>query len=119
MKFFPLLTIAGLNVVAIALTLPAVAQSTPAQNQPQTGCLSGNPDGTFRGDQPLTRDEFAAGLSACLDQALQQIQSPELVTREDFEATLQRQQDLNGELRELSQRLASPTSDPTRSTSNP
>ncbi|WP_008314384.1 iron uptake porin [Leptolyngbya sp. PCC 6406] len=31
------------------------------------GCLSGFPDGTFRGDRPVSRFEFAAGLSACLD----------------------------------------------------
>lgn len=32
------------------------------------GCLSGFPDGSFRGNQPVSRFEFAAGLSACLDQ---------------------------------------------------
>ncbi|MBW4654108.1 MAG: iron uptake porin [Kaiparowitsia implicata GSE-PSE-MK54-09C] len=32
------------------------------------GCLSGYPDGTFRGDRPMSRDEFAASLSACLAQ---------------------------------------------------
>lgn len=31
------------------------------------GCLAGYPDGTFKGDRPLTRYEFAAGLNACLD----------------------------------------------------
>jgi len=31
------------------------------------GCVSGYPDGTFRGDQPITRYEMAAILSACLD----------------------------------------------------
>ncbi|MGB3300329.1 MAG: iron uptake porin [Phormidesmis sp.] len=31
------------------------------------GCLEGYPDQTFRGDRPLTRYEFAAGLNACLD----------------------------------------------------
>lgn len=29
-------------------------------------CLVGYPDGTFRGDRPLSRYEFAAGLNACL-----------------------------------------------------
>lgn len=32
------------------------------------GCIVGYPDRTFRGDRPLTRNEFAAGLSACLTQ---------------------------------------------------
>lgn len=31
-------------------------------------CLAGYPDGTFRGNRPLTRYEFAAGLSDCLQQ---------------------------------------------------
>jgi hypothetical protein len=31
-------------------------------------CLEGYPDGTFRGDRPISRYEFAAGLSACLAQ---------------------------------------------------
>ncbi len=32
------------------------------------GCIVGYPDRTFRGDRPLTRDEFAAGLNACMEQ---------------------------------------------------
>ncbi|NET04066.1 MAG: iron uptake porin [Symploca sp. SIO2B6] len=32
------------------------------------GCIAGFPDGSFRGNQPLTRYEFAAGLNACLNQ---------------------------------------------------
>lgn len=34
------------------------------------GCLSGYPDGTYRGNRALTRYEFAAGLNTCLDQIL-------------------------------------------------
>ena len=37
------------------------------------GCIAGYPDGTFRGNRPLTRYEFAAGLNACLDQILAQV----------------------------------------------
>lgn len=32
------------------------------------GCISGYPDGTFRGDTAVSRYEFAAGLDACLGQ---------------------------------------------------
>ncbi|MBJ7898765.1 MAG: iron uptake porin [Cyanobacteria bacterium RI_101] len=32
------------------------------------GCIVGYPDGTYRGNRPLTRNEFAAGLNACLTQ---------------------------------------------------
>ncbi|MEA5534514.1 iron uptake porin [Crocosphaera sp. XPORK-15E] len=32
------------------------------------GCIVGYPDRTFRGDRPLSRNEFAAGLNACMEQ---------------------------------------------------
>ena len=32
------------------------------------GCIVGYPDGTYRGNRPLSRNEFAAGLNACLGQ---------------------------------------------------
>jgi hypothetical protein len=31
-------------------------------------CIVGYPDGTFRGNRPLSRYEFAAGLNACMQQ---------------------------------------------------
>jgi hypothetical protein len=31
------------------------------------GCIAGYPDGTFRGNQAMSRFEFAAGLNACLE----------------------------------------------------
>jgi hypothetical protein len=31
------------------------------------GCIAGYPNGTFRGNQPLSRYEFAAGMNACLE----------------------------------------------------
>ncbi|ACK67534.1 S-layer domain protein [Rippkaea orientalis PCC 8801] len=42
------------------------------------GCIVGYPDRTYRGDRPLSRNEFAAGLNACLEQLerrLVQVQS--------------------------------------------
>ena len=36
----------------------------------QYQCIEGYPNRTFRGGQPLTRYEFAAGLNACLDNVL-------------------------------------------------
>ncbi len=35
------------------------------------GCIEGYPDSTFRGNQALSRYEFAAGLNACLDVGIQ------------------------------------------------
>jgi hypothetical protein len=62
--------------------------------------LTGYPDGTFQGDRPITRNEFAAGLNACLEQ-VQQLQRNDLATQEAFEETLQRQRELNDALVDL------------------
>ncbi|ASC74023.1 hypothetical protein XM38_049970 [Halomicronema hongdechloris C2206] len=42
------------------------------------GCLMGFPDNTFRGNQALSRYEFAASLSACLDALTDRLTSGEL-----------------------------------------
>lgn len=70
-------------------------------------CLKGYPDGTFRGDQPVSRDEFAAGLDACLQQ-LENIlldSTADAATPEEL-GTLNRQmQDLFEELGALDGRV--------------
>lgn len=55
------------------------------------GCISGYPDGTFRGNRALSRYEFAAGLNTCLQQIEKLIaaSSADLVSKDDL-ATLQR-----------------------------
>jgi hypothetical protein len=45
------------------------------------GCIVGYPDKTFRGNRPLSRWEFAAGLNACLDKVLEAV-----ATKEDLDA---------------------------------
>ena len=40
---------------------PALGQLTRTY-----GCVAGYPDGNFRGEQAVTRNEFAAALDACL-----------------------------------------------------
>lgn len=58
------------------------------------GCIAGYPDGTYKGNRPMTRYEFAAGLNACLDRINELIAqaTANAVTREDL-ATLQRLQE--------------------------
>lgn len=58
------------------------------------GCIAGYPNGTYRGNRPMTRYEFAAGLNACLDRVNEIIATAttNLVTKEDL-ATLQRLQE--------------------------
>ncbi|MEO1095603.1 MAG: iron uptake porin [Cyanobacteria bacterium J06638_28] len=58
------------------------------------GCLSGFPNGTFQGDRPLTRFEFAAALNACLEAIL----SSEGLLPEDRETVSQLQQTFAAEL---------------------
>ncbi|MCP6761296.1 MAG: iron uptake porin [Fischerella sp. CENA71] len=58
------------------------------------GCIAGYPNGTYRGNRPMTRYEFAAGLNACLDRVNEIIATAttDLVTKEDL-GTLQRLQE--------------------------
>lgn len=99
---------ASLAIGAIALT-PSnlLAQSVPPSEDtpPRLGCLSGYPDGSFRGDRPVSRYEFAAGLNACLEQINRLLPNPsDLATRSDFEVLIQRQRQLNEEVRQLNDR---------------
>jgi hypothetical protein len=50
------------------------------------GCIAGYPNQTYRGDRPMTRYEFAAGLNACLDRVNELIATAtnDLVSREDL-----------------------------------
>ena len=50
------------------------------------GCVGGYPDGKFRGNRTLTRFEFAAALSACLDRVNELISSAtaDQVTKQDI-----------------------------------
>jgi len=68
-------------------------------------CIVGYPDGTYRGNQTMTRYEFAAGLNACLERINELIVSSEEVLKEDL-ITLQRlQEDFGAELAEIGGRL--------------
>ncbi|MBD2089436.1 carbohydrate porin [Microcoleus sp. FACHB-1515] len=49
------------------------------------GCIAGYPNGTFRGQQAITRFEFAAGLNACLDRINERLPYIDM-TREDVAA---------------------------------
>lgn len=64
-------------------------------------CLAGYPDQNYRGNQPINRYEFAAGLNACLNQIERLIATSETVTQNDL-ATIQRlKQDFATELATL------------------
>lgn len=53
------------------------------------GCIAGYPDGTYLGEQTLSRYEFAAGLNACLQEIEQLISQGNEIDDDDL-ATLER-----------------------------
>ena len=69
------------------------------------GCISGFPNQTYRGDRPLSRYEFAAGLNSCLNQIERLIASSDSVNTEDL-ATIQKlAQEFEAELLTLDERI--------------
>ena len=71
------------------------------------GCITGFPDRTFRGSQPLTRYEFAAGLNSCLNQIERLIASNGSVNPEDLATIQSLQQKFETELKSLGNRVDS------------
>ena len=71
------------------------------------GCIVGYPDRTFRGNQALTRFEFAAGLNACLDkiQELIAAATADFVKKEDLEVVKKLQEEFATELAALRGRV--------------
>ncbi|GAB4528398.1 MAG: hypothetical protein Tsb0014_09750 [Pleurocapsa sp.] len=62
------------------------------------GCVSGFPNQTFRGQQALSRYEFAAGLNSCLQQIERLIAASESVRGEDLATTKRLAQEFESEL---------------------
>ena len=69
------------------------------------GCIAGYPDGTFRGNRPLTRYEFAAGLNACLDRITELIGGEDGIGREDLATIRRLQEEFQAELATLRGRV--------------
>ncbi|MCC0178485.1 carbohydrate porin [Waterburya agarophytonicola K14] len=69
------------------------------------GCISGFPNQTYRGNQPLSRYEFAAGLNSCLNQIERLIASSDSVNTEDLETIQKLAQEFEAELLTLDERI--------------
>ncbi|MEM8674382.1 MAG: iron uptake porin [Cyanobacteria bacterium P01_G01_bin.67] len=69
------------------------------------GCIAGFPNQTYRGDQPLSRYEFAAGLNSCLNQIERLIAAQESVGQEDLETVKRLSQEFEAELATVSGRV--------------
>ena len=71
-------------------------------------CISGYPDGTFRGDQAITRNEFAAAIAACMDSLLelrQERMSQQESLRQELDALRQDLGGLEGDVDRLEDEL--------------
>lgn len=79
-------------ILAFATTMPTLAQISSINQMTDVkptdyyyqalqslveryGCLTGFDDGTFRGDRPTTRGEFALNLNTCLDKVTEIIRA--------------------------------------------
>ncbi len=69
------------------------------------GCIAGFPNQTYRGSQPLTRYEFAAGLNSCLNQIERLIASQGSVGSEDLDTITRLTQEFEAELATLGGRV--------------
>ena len=71
------------------------------------GCISGYPDGTFRGNRAMTRYEFAAGVNQCLDRITELIAAAtaDVITTDDLAILERLQEEFAAELAEIQNRV--------------
>jgi hypothetical protein len=69
------------------------------------GCVAGYPDGTFRGNQAMTRYEAAALVNACLDRVSELLDLGDFVTQDDLAAIQRLQEEFAAELATLRGRV--------------
>ncbi len=62
------------------------------------GCVEGYPDGSFRGDQAVSRNEFAAALNSCLNALVEGTEQGQGATLDEILADLNRLQAELGDL---------------------
>lgn len=69
------------------------------------GCISGFPNNTYRGNQPLSRYEFAAGLNSCLNQIERLIASSDNISSADLVTVQRLSQEFAAELATIGGRV--------------
>ncbi|MEM8828942.1 MAG: iron uptake porin [Cyanobacteria bacterium P01_G01_bin.19] len=70
------------------------------------GCISGFPNQSYRGDRPLSRYEFAAGLNSCLNQIERLIaSSASSVSQDDLDLIGRLSQEFEAELASIGERV--------------
>lgn len=71
------------------------------------GCIAGFPNQTYKGNQAISRYEFAAGLNSCLTQIERLVASSESLVREDLDTISRLNQEFAAELATISGRIDS------------
>ncbi len=99
-------------LAAVALPSAETGQTTPSTG-PNYGCISGYSNGTYQGNRPITRYEFAAAMNACLNQIDRQLENnpADRATKEDLVELTDRINRDRQELQNLSDRLDNLDSD--------
>jgi hypothetical protein len=69
------------------------------------GCVSGYPDGTFRGENTVTRHEFAAGMDSCMGVLNQLLQLRQQEQQQILDTLMQDLQQSFQELRDIEESL--------------
>ncbi|OKH49897.1 hypothetical protein NIES30_04065 [Phormidium tenue NIES-30] len=65
------------------------------------GCVSGYPDGTFRGEDTVTRYEFAAGMDSCLSVLTNLAQQQQQTRNQEVRSLIDAMEQSLSDLREL------------------
>ena len=65
------------------------------------GCVSGYPDGTFRGEDTVSRYEFAAGMDSCLSVLTNQAQQQQQTRDQEVRSLIDAMERSLSDLREL------------------
>ncbi len=69
------------------------------------GCVSGLSDGTYQGDRPITRNEFAAGLNSCFQRIERSINSSQDTSTNSLESLEDQNYNLEAELTNMGSRI--------------
>jgi hypothetical protein len=75
------------------------------------GCVSGYPDGTFRGEATVTRYEFAAGMDACLGMISGLVQRQQAEQEQAVQELIEAMEQSLSDLRQLETEVPSNTLD--------
>ena len=91
--------------------LKTLAQTPESVAVPNSDCPTEAKNGTPAGDQPVVRGEFATGLSSCVNRVddLSRRSRTGAAAKTDLEAMIQRQREINLELRSINERLGNLT----------